>query len=157
MIKDSQKFSDLVQEVRTLIDSLQDITKSLSTTVRQEGMLRYGIQQIKDPETLSLVSEICLLDYPDISDAASIKIDVLNIATDKRQRIQSWANSVKDRVDLIDDEDLEELTMTELKDMLRRERQSMIPLLLTYISYGDVTMCSRTWCIVYDVLEKYSS
>jgi hypothetical protein len=51
VIRDRQKFSELIQEVRMLIDGLQDITKSLSTAARQEGMMRYNIQQIGDRDS----------------------------------------------------------------------------------------------------------
>jgi hypothetical protein len=57
-------------------------------------MMRFGIQQIKNIDTLDLISETCEHDYPDISDAASIKIDVLTIATDRRHEIETWIDDI---------------------------------------------------------------
>ena len=89
VIHDRKKFSELVSEAKALIDGLQEITEALSTVARQEGMMRYGIQQIKDVDTLQLVAEVSQKIYPDMSDAASIKVDVLTIAMHQRLGIEA--------------------------------------------------------------------
>lgn len=58
IIRDRSKFSELVTEAKSLIDGLQEITKSLSTIARLEGMMRYNIQQVKDVNTLQLVADV---------------------------------------------------------------------------------------------------
>jgi len=57
-------------------------------------MMRYAIQQIKDADTLSLVSEVCLQDYHKVADAASIKMDVLSAMTDRRKATEAWATEL---------------------------------------------------------------
>ncbi|KAL9617906.1 MAG: hypothetical protein Q9160_007333 [Pyrenula sp. 1 TL-2023] len=123
IIRDRSRFECLIQDVRSLIDGLQDITKSLSTASRQEGMMRYGIQQIKDTDTLELLSNVCQEDYPDLADAASVKVDVLSIATNQRIGIETWASSIGHDFDIYDNDDLEQLTITELKALLRHRQQ----------------------------------
>ncbi|KAF2094712.1 hypothetical protein NA57DRAFT_79883 [Rhizodiscina lignyota] len=95
-ISDRKKFAELIIEVRSFVDGLQEITKSIFTVARQEGMLRFGIQQITSLDTLEIVAEACEADYPDISDAASVKIDVLTIATGRRREIEGWVDDVDD-------------------------------------------------------------
>ncbi|KAF2194767.1 hypothetical protein K469DRAFT_536619, partial [Zopfia rhizophila CBS 207.26] len=95
-ISDRKKFAELIVEVRSFIDGLQEITKSISTVARQEGILRFGIQQITSLDTLEIVTEACQADYPDISDAASVKMDVLTIATNRRCEIEAWVDDVGD-------------------------------------------------------------
>ena len=117
VIHDRKKFAELITEAKTLIDGLQEITKSLCTVARQEGMIRYGIQKIKDVDTLQLVADVSQKDYPDMSDAASIKVDILTLATNQKLAIEDWAQQVD--IDP-DDEilDIESMTVTELKHRL---------------------------------------
>ena len=89
-IRDKKSFLGLIEEVKILIDGLQDITKPIFTVARQEGMMRFAIQQIRNLDTLEIVSEVCQRDHPDISDAASVKMDVLTIATSRRLEIEDW-------------------------------------------------------------------
>lgn len=93
-IKDRKKFAELIIEVRSFVDGLQEITKSVFTVARQEGMLRFGIQQIISLDTLEIVAEACQNDYPDISDAVSIKMDVMTIGTSRKREIKDWADCV---------------------------------------------------------------
>ena len=118
VIHDRRKFSDLIKDAKTLIDGLQEITKALSTVARQEGVMRYGIQQVTDVDNLQLVADVSQKDYPDMSDAAFIKVDVLTIATNQRVAIEAWADLAGVNSD---DEmsDIESMTITELKHRLR--------------------------------------
>ena len=122
IIDDRKKFSDLVQEVRDMVDRLQDITYFLSTRSQQEAMMQHSVEQIKDAETLGLVSGVCRNDYPNLSDAASVRMDALTNDTE-RQAINHWALNVEDGHDIEEDHDLESLTITELKELVRRRRE----------------------------------
>jgi hypothetical protein len=95
---DRKKFTKLIDKVKSFIDGLQDITKPISTVARQEGMMRFGVQQIEDTDTLQILSDVCENDFFDIFDAASIKLDVLTIATTRRDEIEAWV----DEVDILD-------------------------------------------------------
>jgi hypothetical protein len=88
-IRDKKSFTVLIEEVKNLVDGLRDITKPIFTVARQEGMIKYAIQQIRNLDTLEILSEVCQEDHPDISDAASVKMDVLTIATSRRLEIRS--------------------------------------------------------------------
>ena len=114
VIHDRKKFSELIIEAKTLIDGLQEITKAFSTVARQEGMMRYNIQQVSDADTLQLVADVSQEDYPDISDVASVKVEILTIATNERLAIESW----------VDDVDSYELEAKELdvESMINKER-----------------------------------
>jgi hypothetical protein len=114
VIHDKKKFTSLLAEVKDLIDGLQNITKSISTVVHQELRLRNGIQQINNSETLDLLAEACGEEYPQISDAASARIEALSLASSRRLEIEDWSSEV----DTLRDKttaDIESLTVTELK------------------------------------------
>lgn len=44
-VQDRKKFHELITEVKDLIDGLQDITKTISTAMRQERTFVHRIQQ----------------------------------------------------------------------------------------------------------------
>ena len=90
IIRDKAKFESLISDVKSFIDSLQSLTKTIFTASRQRGMLRFNLQQIDDMETLEILSEICEDDYPDLADAASVKMDVLTVGTSRRREIEQW-------------------------------------------------------------------
>jgi hypothetical protein len=94
-IHDRKKFDVLIRELKDLVDGLQNITESIFATSRQGGMLRFGIQQIKNSDTLEIVSAACETDYPDISEAATIKLDVMTVGTFQRDDILDWLNEEK--------------------------------------------------------------
>jgi hypothetical protein len=89
-VYDPKKFQNLIQDTKDLVDGLQNITESIFAAVRQGGMVRFGIQQIRNIDTLEIVSSACALDYPNISDAASTKSDVLTITTFPQEEILQW-------------------------------------------------------------------
>ncbi|KAL8840910.1 MAG: hypothetical protein Q9170_001103 [Blastenia crenularia] len=117
-VHDRKKFAELITEAKALIDGLQEITKSLSTVARQEGMMRYSIQQVQDEDTLQLVADVSQQDYPDMSDAASIKLDIVTIAGNQRAAIEAWADDVSAGSG-DETSDIESMTITELKHRLR--------------------------------------
>ena len=111
--QDRKKFHELVTEVKDLIDGLQDITKTISTAVRQDGTFIHRVQQVKDVDTLHLVSSVCEIDHPSIFDTASVKLEVMSMASTRRGEIQKLMNEI-DVSDHISS-DLESMTITELK------------------------------------------
>ena len=118
VIQDRQKFTDLILEAKTLIDGLQEITKSLSTVARQETRLRHNIQQVRDVNTLQLVADVTQENHPDVSDAASVRVEALTMASTQPGDIEAWADGVTNETD---DEmlDIESMSVTELKYRLR--------------------------------------
>lgn len=118
VVQDRKKFGELITEVKDLIDGLQEVTKTISTAIRQEQILTHRIQQIEEAETLHLVSSVCEVDHPSISDAASVKLEVMSMASTRRGEIEHWTDGILDS-DLTSS-DIESLTITELKHIVRR-------------------------------------
>ena len=123
VIQDRKKFDCLIGEVKDLVDGLQDITSTLSSIARQEGMMRRRIQTIDEVEILTLVSDVCEVDHPDISDAASVKIDILSMSSTQKRRIEDWAATIDDSSNT-DSSDIETMSITELKHRVRRLERS---------------------------------
>jgi hypothetical protein len=119
VVCDRKKFNGLINEVKDLINALQDITKSVATAADQNLMMRKGISDIRNVETLELVAEVCEVDYQDLSDAASMRAETVSMATTVRNGIAAWTDSVDagNAID-VESEDLESLTITELKHRL---------------------------------------
>ena len=138
VIHDRKRFLELIKDAKTLIDGLQEITKPLSTVARQEGVMRYGIQQVTDVDTLQLVADVSQKDYPDMSDAAFIKVDVLTIATNQRVAIEAWADLAGINSD-DETSDIESMTITELKHRLRFAVAGRLP---SGASHADRTIPS---------------
>ncbi len=116
LIQDRKKFPLLLADVREFIDGLQDITKSISSIAIQTQSTVSRIQHINHTETLQLVAQVCEADYPAISDAASVKLEVVSMARTQRDEIEQW----KDSIGLSDDSfsEIESMTVTELKHRL---------------------------------------
>lgn len=127
VVHDRKKFVSLVAEVKDFIDGLQDITKSLSTVVHQKNKMRHHMQRINDEETLNLVTEVCEVDHPGISDAASEKSEILSLATTCKHKIEQWKSEVDVEIDPAMS-DIESLTMTELKHRLLNYIHGHIPM-----------------------------
>jgi hypothetical protein len=87
LIGDQKKFGVLIREIRDLIDGLSYITKDLVTVTLREHTIRNAIRSIKEVETHSLVAEACQMDHPDITDAASTRIDTEAMATTRGHEI----------------------------------------------------------------------
>lgn len=123
VIHDRKKFEMLIQEAKTLIDGLQDITKDLASLTRQDQMIRSRILTINDSETLDMVAEVCEVDHPTISDAASTRAETVSMTTTVHRGISEWTQEMEDEdvdedPDTVTIEAMESLTLTELKHKL---------------------------------------
>lgn len=118
LVQDRKKFLTLVGEVRDLVDGLQDMTKSIFSQSRLTQIVSHRVQQIDQIETLQLVSEVCEEEYPVLSDAASMKIDVLSMPQTQLDEIERWKDDVQDMGNPRSAE-LENLTVTEMQHRLR--------------------------------------
>lgn len=58
-------------------------------------MIRFGIQQIREFDTLEMVSAACEWN-PDTSDAATVKLDVIIVGTFQRQDIDDWLDDTEE-------------------------------------------------------------
>jgi hypothetical protein len=123
VIRDRKKFEVLIQEAKSLIDGLQDITKDLASLRRQDQIIRSRILTINDSETLDMVAEVCEVDHPAISDAASTRAETISMATTMHRGISEWTQEIEDEdadedPDTMTIEAMESLTVTELKHKL---------------------------------------
>jgi ubiquitin-protein ligase len=73
-IGDKTKFVSLVQDVKDLVDALEDITKSLQMLARQQEIITVEIESITDTTSLRLLEEACSGSEDGISDAASLRL-----------------------------------------------------------------------------------
>lgn len=126
VIKDRTKFESLIVEAKYFVDGLQGITKDIKSTTAQEGTMSSRIRSICDVRTLDWVSEVCEVDYPALSDAASFRADTISDSSHFHRDIRDWKDAIpSDEDDKSDDASvdtaiagLEDLTVTELKHKL---------------------------------------
>ena len=90
VIHDKVRFKDLIQDIKEFIDGIYSVTRPLLTIDAAERDASRGLCQIDDVKTLELVSIACQIDYPALSDAASVRVDVLSQSSSQRRGILSW-------------------------------------------------------------------
>ena len=113
---DRKKYMALISEVQSLVDTVEKLTKDIVSQAQQEQFMVSRINAISDLRTLNMVTEVCELDHPAYSDAASIRADVLSMTTSRRGDVTEWIEQV-DAENAADDtsEDMESWDITELK------------------------------------------
>ena len=71
---DKRKFAALVQDLKDLIDGLEDITRSFQLLERQKELILNEVDTITDVRSLELLQEACSKDADHISGAASTRL-----------------------------------------------------------------------------------
>lgn len=99
VLRDEAKSCELIDEIKSFIDPLKDLTASISSVAAQDRIVTQRVQRIDKPEALDLISEVCEIDYPQISSAASRKLNAVTMATDRVREIAEWADCVDDETD----------------------------------------------------------
>ncbi len=112
VIQDKKRFESLIVEVRDLVNGLQKITKSISSTDSQRRKMSRRIEQIKDVETLNIVVEACENAHPHISQAASTTADTLSQGNAALEDIEKLPIGTVTETMI---SEMESLTITELK------------------------------------------
>ena len=124
MVHDRKKIECLIYEAKGLIGGLQDITEDLRSRAVQQEIMSSRIHKISDVRTLDWLSEVCAVDHPEFSDAASTEAEVGSEAGTLQPDIQRWKNTVPlDATDYDPDTSsvntviahLEDMTVSELK------------------------------------------
>ncbi|KAI1080141.1 hypothetical protein F5B20DRAFT_115802 [Whalleya microplaca] len=90
VFKDRKKYENLITELRTLIDAVENVTKDLVDQQRQQSLFISRINTISDVRTLNLLTEICEVDHPAFSDAASIRAEVVSMTTTQQANVADW-------------------------------------------------------------------
>jgi hypothetical protein len=104
----------LIADVKDFVDGLQDLIKSLYPVIHQENCIKPGARQIDDVDTLDLLTDVCEVDHPAISDAASEKSEILSLTTTRKWEVEQWTSKVISDLDPAIAE-VESLTLTKLK------------------------------------------
>ena len=134
VIHDRKKFQGLVSEAQVLINGLQDITRAYVSHERQDSVMRLHILSINDAETLDTVAEVCKVDHPEISDAATAKTETLSMPSGERQ-IERWRHDVHgDNFDDLEDDDSDGHTITVDTAVAAVEDMQLAEIKHTYIS-----------------------
>jgi hypothetical protein len=130
VIHDRKKFETLIYDAKAYIDSLQEITKNLQahTIQHQQEIMTSGIRRINDTRALEWLSEVCGVDYPELSDAATSKTETITQVSIPGKEFQDQRTNKGFMSENDDDSDalsltsvitsLEDMTVTELKHEL---------------------------------------
>jgi hypothetical protein len=139
-IYDRKKFGLFVAEAKTLVDGLQETTKSLSSLPQQKKLMTSAIQSIKDVRTHILIADVCEADYPELSEVSARATEAASLLPEDVQRIDEWKLEVgtsNDTEDLF--EELESMTTTELKHRILQLTQGGSQKATTSIAVGKVS------------------
>jgi len=60
-------------------------------------MVRCRVQNITSSDTLTALVTACKTDYPDMSEAASIRLETMTIDTSKKRNAEEWIDRISDR------------------------------------------------------------
>ena len=115
VIRDRKKFSELVAQIKELVDGLQEITKSIAPIARQESSMINHITTIGDFNTLHLVSEACEEDHPSYSHAATLKSEMVSMSDTRRTEMEAWLAEEKPVLEDPVMNDLENMNLAEMK------------------------------------------
>ena len=102
-----------------LINGIRDITQYMISAPAQDHTVTAAVINVDDVEVLEMISEACEQEYPALARAASSRSEALSLTSDARWRIEEWndTSSVRDHSTFGDE--LEDLTVTELRERLR--------------------------------------
>lgn len=93
-IRDSKKFTALIQNLKDLSDGLSNITTSTSTVVLRGQLIRQETESISDLRTLKVIENTCSdIDWRSSASAASEYLGNMNRLTDARRgEISEWVS-----------------------------------------------------------------
>lgn len=90
VFQDRKKFERLIGEVREMVDTVEKLTKDLVSQAQQEQIMVSRINTISNVKTLNMITEVCEVDHPTYSDAASTRAEIVSMTTTHRADIFSW-------------------------------------------------------------------
>ena len=94
-IRDRERFSSLINELKTFVQSLSDLL--LASEHHQRLLFEDGIGRIaQDLRNLRLVQEASARDHRDWSEAASIRADASEMGMEGSQRIEDWLHGTQE-------------------------------------------------------------
>jgi len=98
-IRDNNKFTKLIDNLKDLLDGLYQITTSPGTSILKGFLIRQEVEVISDLRTLNIIEESCLdNDWKSCASAASSYLaNVTSIDIPKRKYIHEWMESHQGR------------------------------------------------------------
>lgn len=114
VVYDRKQFNDFVMEVKALVDSLLHVSSTVTSRARQEEMMEQGIANVRDVVTLELLSEVCELEHPDLSEIALVRADLISRASTQELDIEQRPSSIAE----LKLDDIESMNITELKHLI---------------------------------------
>ncbi|KAH9905442.1 prion-inhibition and propagation-domain-containing protein [Xylariomycetidae sp. FL2044] len=119
VFQDRKKYEALVVELRTLVNAIEQVTKDLVDEAQQQKLVISRINTISDPTTLNMITEVCEVDHPVFSDAASVRAEVVSTTANTTQPdVIAWIDglsSILDQVNFMEDMESWDLTTAKHK------------------------------------------
>jgi hypothetical protein len=147
-IHDRAKFKDLIEDLKGFIDGLKDITDTPESSKRQLQMEQEDVESIRgDVASLRLLMEACADDHLEISEAASVCLELPYKGPEERMNIHDWMETVTPSVLLKHPQSFQSPSRdSDQNHYDRREEQP--PGTSTFIvckdhNFGDETSCLR--------------
>ncbi|KAI0202295.1 prion-inhibition and propagation-domain-containing protein [Astrocystis sublimbata] len=99
VIYDQKKYASLIEELRTLVDAVENVARDLITREQQQQLFISRINAISDVRTLNLITEVCEVDHPAFSDAASVRAGVISFTTTHKADLVDWIDNATNELD----------------------------------------------------------
>ncbi|KAL8672427.1 MAG: hypothetical protein Q9168_003105 [Polycauliona sp. 1 TL-2023] len=95
-VRDRNKFMNLVEDIRQLINGLEAITDSVDMAAKRATLVNEELRTIEDPEDLRLIAEASAGSNKQWSDAASVALEASVCAVSCYGRIRDWVSAIPD-------------------------------------------------------------
>ncbi|KAF2965211.1 hypothetical protein GQX73_g8361 [Xylaria multiplex] len=117
---DQKKYASLIEELRTLVDAVENVTRDLVTREQQQQRFISRINAISDIRTLNLLTEVCEIDHPAFSDAASIRAEVISLTTTHKADVTDWIDKATNDLSETQEDATDDMENWDLADFRRR-------------------------------------
>ncbi|KAI1297963.1 hypothetical protein F5Y03DRAFT_409600 [Xylaria venustula] len=116
----SSKNASLIEELRTLVDAVENVTRGLVTREQQQQLFISRINTISDVRTLNLLTEVCEVDHPAFSDAASVRAEVVSFTMTRKANVSDWIDNATHDLDESREEVTDDMENWDLADFRRQ-------------------------------------
>ncbi|KAI0403146.1 prion-inhibition and propagation-domain-containing protein [Xylaria palmicola] len=117
---DQKKYASLIEELRTLVDAVEKVTRDLVTREQQQQLFISRINAISDVRTLNLLTKVCEDDHPAFSDAASVRAEVISFTTTRKADLSDWVDNATNDLDEPQKEVTDDMENWDLTDFRRQ-------------------------------------
>ncbi|KAK5625473.1 hypothetical protein RRF57_001189 [Xylaria bambusicola] len=117
---DQKKYASLIEELRTMVDAVENVTRDLVTKEQQQQLFISHINTISDVRTLNMLTEVCEVDHPAFSDAASVRAEVFSFTTTRKGDVSDWIDNTTDNLNELQKQVTDEMESWDLTDFRRQ-------------------------------------